>query len=346
MEQNQKKGRLAAFLARKGIVLSAKRYLIDAMSSMALGLFASLLIGTILGTIADKLDLIWLNDIATVAKASAGPAIALAVSYALGAPPLVLVSVAAVGYGSYQLGGPLCTYICAIIATEAGKLLSKETKIDIILTPAVTIIVGMLVARLIGPGVDAIMTGLGDVIMRATELRPFLMGVIVSLIVGTVLTLPISSAALCLTLGLVGLAGGAATAGCCAQMVGFAVMSFRENRWGGLAAQGLGTSMLQMANIIRNPVIWIPPLLTSAVTGPLATCVFKLENGVAVASGMGTCGLVGPIGVMTWEGFGTWQSWLGLVLICFILPAVLTPLFAWPLRRLGWIRENDLKLEL
>ncbi|HWQ58286.1 MAG TPA: PTS sugar transporter subunit IIC [Clostridia bacterium] len=346
MDEGQKKGRFAAFLKRKGIEVSAKRYLIDAMSSMVLGLFASLLIGTILGTLADKLGWTWLAEIAAFAKAVTGPAIAVSISYALAAPPLVLVSLCAVGYGSYELGGPLCTLICAILATEVGKLVSKETKIDILVTPAVTVLFGILLAKLIGPGVDAIMTGLGNVIMRATELRPFLMGMVVSAIVGMTLTLPISSAALCMALGLVGLAGGAATAGCCAQMVGFAVMSFRENSWGGLAAQGLGTAKLQMANIMKNPVVWIPPVLTSMITGPISTCVFRLENGVAVASGMGTCGLVGPIGIMTWEGFGPWRTWLGLALVCFVLPAVLTPLIAWPLRRLKWIRENDLRLEL
>ncbi len=346
MNKDQNTGRFAAFLKRKGIVISAKRYLIDAMSSMVLGLFASLLIGTILGTIAQKLNWAWLDEIATVAKAVTGPAIAASVSYALGAPALVLMSLIAVGHGSYALGGPLCTLICAILATEVGKLVSKETKIDILVTPAVTVVFGMLLARLIGPGVDLLMSGLGDLIMRATELRPFLMGIIVSLIVGMALTLPISSAALCMALGLVGLAGGAATAGCCAQMVGFAVMSFRENGWGGLAAQGLGTAKLQMANIMRNPVIWIPPLLTSAITGPISTCIFQLENSVPVASGMGTSGLVGPIGIMAWEGFGSLESWTGLILVCLVLPAVLTPLFALPLRKLGWIKPGDMKLEL
>ena len=192
--------------------------------------------------------------------------------------------------------------------------------------------------------------------MWATELQPFFMGVIVSVLVGVALTLPISSAAICAAFGLTGLAGGAAVAGCCAQMVGFAVMSFRENRWGGLFAQGIGTSMLQMGNIVRNPRIWIPPTVAAAITGPVATCLFRLQmNGAAVASGMGTCGLVGQIGVYTgWvsdvangtKAAITAFDWTGLLLICFILPAVLTPLIAMPLRKKGWIKENDLKLDL
>lgn len=340
------KGRVAAFLERKGVRLSAKRYFVDAMGSMAMGLFASLLIGTILGTLGSKLSLEWLSTIAGYAKAATGPAMAVAIGAALNAPPLVLFSLAAVGYGSNELGGPLGTLICAIVACELGKLVSRETKVDILVTPTVTIVSGCALALLVGPGVSAVMTGFGELIMRATELEPFFMGILVSALVGIALTLPISSAAICATLGLVGLAGGAATAGCCAQMVGFAVMSFRENRWGGIAAQGLGTSMLQMGNIIKNPVVWIPPTLVSMITGPIATCVFQLENGVAVASGMGTCGLVGPIGVMTWEGFGSPMSWIGLLAVCIVLPAVLTPIVAWPFRKLGWIKEGDLKLDL
>ena len=226
---------------------------------------------------------------------------------------------------------------------------TKETKVDILVTPTVTIVSGLLIARLAGPGVSAVMTGFGNLIMRATEMHPFFMGILVSVLVGVALTLPISSAAICAsfgTAGLIGLAGGAATAGCCAQMVGFAVMSFKENRYGGLVAQGLGTSMLQMGNIVKNPRIWLPPTIVSAITGPIASCVFKMENGVGVASGMGTCGLVGPIGVMASDGFGSAKSWIGMLLVCFILPAVLTPLVAYPMRKLGWIKDGDLKLEL
>lgn len=340
---------IAAFLARKGVVFSVKRYLVDAMGSMAMGLFASLLIGTILSTLADKLSLDWLKEIASFASAATGSAMAVAIGLALQAPPLVLFSLCAVGYGANSLGGPLGTLICTAVAAELGKIVSKETKVDILVTPTVTIVSGLLLARLAGPGVSAVMTGFGNLIMHATEMHPFFMGILVSVLVGVALTLPISSAAICAsfgTAGLIGLAGGAATAGCCAQMVGFAVMSFKENRYGGLVAQGLGTSMLQMGNIVKNPRIWLPPTIVSAITGPIASCVFKMENGVGVASGMGTCGLVGPIGVMASDGFGSAKSWIGMLLVCFILPAVLTPLVAYPMRKLGWIKDGDLKLEL
>lgn len=342
-------GSVAAFLKRKDVVFSVKRYFVDAMSSMAMGLFASLLIGTILSTVADKLSLQWLSDIAAFASAATGSAMAVAIGHALNAPPLVLFSLCAVGYGANSLGGPLGTFICAAIAAELGKIVSKETKVDILVTPTVTIVSGLIMARLAGPGVSAVMTGFGELIMSATEMHPFFMGMAVSVLVGIALTLPISSAAICASFGaagLVGLAGGAATAGCCAQMVGFAVMSFRENRYAGLVAQGLGTSMLQMGNIVKNPLIWLPPTIVSAITGPIASCVFKMENGVGVASGMGTCGLVGPIGVMASEGFGSVKSYVGMILVCFVLPAVLTPLIAYPMRKLGWIKDGDLKLEL
>ena len=352
------------FLKRKNIVFSAKRYGIDAMGAMAQGLFCSLLIGTILKTLGQQLGVDVLTQIGTFAMAMAGPAMAVAIGYALKADPLVLYSLATVGWASNQLGGaggPLAVLVIAIIAAECGKLVSRETKVDILVTPAVTICVGVGLAMLIAPAIGTAANAVGQAIMWATELQPFLMGVLVSALVGIALTLPISSAAICASLGLVGLAGGAAVAGCCAQMVGFAVMSFRENRWGGLVSQGLGTSMLQVPNIVKNPRIWIPPTLCSMITGPLATCLFRLEmNGAEINSGMGTCGLCGPIGV--WTGWlspsekaiaqgaqaivPTSFDWLGLVLICFVLPAVLTPLISLPLRKWGWIQENDLKLDL
>ena len=192
--------------------------------------------------------------------------------------------------------------------------------------------------------------------MWATRQEPFVMGIIISVIVGIALTLPISSAAICAALSLTGLAGGAALAGCCAQMVGFAVMSYKENKIGGLFAQGIGTSMLQMGNIVKNPKIWIPPIVASAVSGPIATCVFKLEmNGAAISSGMGTCGLVGQIGVYTgWlnditvgaRETITMMDWICLIAISVVIPAIITPLIALPLRKIGWIKENDLKLDL
>ena len=288
-----------------------------------------------------------------------GPGMAVAIGRALNCPPLVLFSLIPVGFAANSLGGaggPLAVLFVAIFASELGKAVSKETKIDILVTPIVTILAGIGFAKLIAAPIGAAASAVGQAIMWATELQPFFMGIIVSVIIGIALTLPISSAAICAALGLTGLAGGAAVAGCCAQMVGFAVMSFRENRWGGLVAQGIGTSMLQMGNIVRNVRIWIPPTLAAAVTGPVATCIFRLQmNGAAVSSGMGTCGLVGQLGVYTgWvndiaagtKAAITGMDWLGLVLVSFVLPAVLTWLFAIPLRKWGWIKEGDLKLDL
>lgn len=366
-------GKVRAFLKRKDIEISAKRYGIDALSAMAQGLFCSLLIGTIINTVGTQFHIGFLTKaVATIggteytvgglASAMSGPAMAAAIGYALHCPPMVLFSLIPVGFASNALGGaggPLAVLFVAILAAELGKAVSKETKIDILVTPLVTIGVGVALSAWWAPALGAAAMKVGDLVMWATELQPFLMGVLVSVIVGVVLTLPISSAAICASLGLVGLAGGAAVAGCCAQMVGFAVMSFRENRWGGLVSQGLGTSMLQMGNIVKNPRIWIAPTLTSAITGPIATCVFHLEmNGAPISSGMGTCGLVGQIGV--WTG---WLSpseqalakgaaaivpgamdWIGLVLICFVLPAVLCPLLNGVCRKLGWVKDGDLTL--
>lgn len=246
--------------------------------------------------------------------------------------------------------------IVTIFAAEFGKAVSKETKIDIIVTPFVTIFIGAGLSIWWAPAIGAAASAVGNAIMWATELQPFFMGILVSVIVGIALTLPISSAAICAALGLTGLAGGAAVAGCCANMVGFAVLSFRENKWGGLFAQGIGTSMLQMGNIVRNPRIWLPAILSSVITGPIATCVFHLQmNGAAVASGMGTCGLVGQIGIYTgWindiasgtKAAITPMDWIGMLLVCFILPGVLTWAFGLFFRKIGWIKENDLKLDL
>lgn len=347
------------FLKRKNIEFTAKRYGIDALGAMAQGLFASLLVGTILSTLGSQLNIAIFTELGDFAKSVSGPAMAVAIGYALKAPPLVLFSLAAVGLASNSLGGaggPLAVLLITIVAAELGKAVSKETKVDILVTPLTVIISGGLLAHFCAPAIGIAASYVGNVIMWATEQQPFVMGIIVSVIVGIALTLPISSAAICAALSLTGLAGGAAVAGCCAQMVGFAVMSFKENRWGGLVAQGIGTSMLQMGNIIKNPKIWIAPTLTCAITGPIATCIFKMEmNGAAISSGMGTCGFVGQIGVYTgWLSDianGTKEAitafdWAGLVLICFVLPAVITPLIALPLRKIGWIKENDLKLDL
>ena len=357
-----------AFLKRKNIVFSAKRYGIDAMGAMAQGLFCSLLIGTIVKTLGQQLNIPFLMDVGGYAAAMSGPAMAIAIGYALQAPPLVLFSLATVGYAANKLGsttlsgaagagGPLAVLLIAIVAAEFGKAVSKETKVDILVTPLVTILVGVALSALIAPAIGTAASSVGEFVKWATVLQPFWMGIMVSVIIGIALTLPISSAAICAALGLTGLAGGAAVAGCCAQMVGFAVMSFRENRWGGLVSQGLGTSMLQMGNIVKNPKIWIPPILASAITGPVATCLFHFQMNDpsgGVASGMGTCGMVGPIGVYAgWvndvasgvKTAITGADYLGMLLICFVLPAALTWAFAEVLRKMGWIGENDLKLD-
>ena len=351
-------GKVSAFLKRKNVLFSAKRYGIDAMGAMAQGLFASLLIGTIIKTLGQQLNVQFLIDAGNFAQQVAGPAMAVSIGAALSAPQLVLYSLIAVGMAANKLGGaggPLAVYFITIVASECGKIVSKETKVDILVTPAVTILVGVGLSVLCAPTIGAAASSVGDFIKWATNLQPLLMGILVSVVVGMALTLPISSAAICAALSLTGLAGGAAVAGCCAQMVGFAVMSFRENGVGGLVSQGLGTSMLQMPNIIRNPRVWIPPTLASAITGPIATCLFHLEmNGPAVSSGMGTCGLVGQIGVYTgWLNdiaAGTKAAilpmdWVGLILICFVLPAGLTRRCAFFMRKWGWIKDGDLKLQ-
>lgn len=351
--------KVKAFCKRKNIEISVKRYLIDALGAMAQGLFASLLIGTIISTLGTQLNIPILVTVGTYAKAAVGPAMAIAIGYALQAAPLVLFSLAAVGAAANELGGaggPLAVLVVAIFAAEFGKAVSKETKIDIIVTPFVTIFVGVALSIWWAPAIGAAASAVGNAIMWATELQPFFMGIIVSVIVGIALTLPISSAAICAALGLTGLAGGAALAGCCAQMVGFAVASFRENTWGGLFAQGIGTSMLQMGNIVKNPRIWLPATLASAITGPIATCLLHLQmNGAAVSSGMGTCGLVGQIGVYTgWiadieagsKAAITPMDWIGLIFVSFLLPGVLSWLFSVLFRKIGWIKEGDMRLDL
>ena len=360
--------KLKLFLKRKDVVISAKRYGIDALGAMAQGLFCSLLIGTIINTVGKQFNIGFLTStvatiagvdytVGSLASAMSGPAMAVAIGYALATPPLVLFSLITVGFASNALGGaggPLAVLFVAIIASEAGKMVSKETKIDILVTPLVTISVGILLSALLAPTLGKAAMKLGTVIMWATSLQPFLMGILVSLLVGVALTLPISSAAICAALGLTGLAGGAALAGCCAQMVGFAIISFPENKWGGLISQGIGTSMLQMGNIVKNPRVWIAPCITSMITGPIATCIFKLQmNGAAVSSGMGTCGLVGQIGVYTgWvndvtsgaKSAITSFDWIGLIMISFILPAVITPVIHMCVRKAGLVKDGDVKL--
>ena len=385
-EMPKKKNSFFAFLEKNGISLSPKVYFVDAMGAMALGLFASLLIGTIFGTLATYTGLAFLGTIATYAKAATGMAIGVAIAHKLGAQPLVIYSCAAVGAlanamgaiigdgailswaateaskeigGVFYASGPAGAFFAVVIACEFGKLVSKKTKVDILVTPVVTLLVGFLASWLLAPLVAYVMYYLGVFIATATTYLPLVMGIVVSVVMGVILTLPISSAAICAMIfsasaleaatlngtaeGFL-LAGGAAVAGCCAQMIGFAVISFRENGWGGVIAQGLGTSMLQMGNIIKNPLIWIPATLASAITGPISTCIFKLEC-TGVSAGMGTCGMVGPIGVFSDMGF-TVMSVVGVILVCIVLPAVLSLLFSEIMRKMGLIRQNDMKLEL
>ncbi len=361
------------------LVRYLKKYFLDAMGGMAQGLFATLLIGTIIGTVGGYIP--WapaqefMGMIATVCKNDfvVGAAIGVGMARAMGADPLVLYSSAVVGAAGYSIGilrnvaegkiighyipgdafgegiakltaGPAGCFLAVILAVELGMLVSKKTKVDILATPIVTIIPAVLLARFTSPYIAIAMFYLGEFVNTATTYQPLLMGIVISAVVGVILTLPISSAALCAMIGITGLAGGAATVGCCAQMVGFAVISFRENRWNGVVAQGLGTSMLQMGNICRRPQIWIPPTLAAAICGPLSTLIFKLEC-TGVSAGMGTCGLVGPIGVISATPKSA-MMWIGLVLLCVILPGALSLLFSEIMRKLGWIKEGDLKLEL
>lgn len=334
------------FLLRKNIEISPKRYFIDAMGAMAYGLFATLLVGTILKTIGEELNIPFLSEVIwPVANQATGPAIALAIAYSLKAPQLVMFSSAVVGIAAYQVGGPLGVFISSIVAVEIGKLVSGETRIDIVVTPIVTVLVGVGLAQIIGPTVLQLMKGIGTVIILATEFNPLVMGVIIAVVVGMVLTLPISSAALCLMLELDGLAAGAATIGCCAQMIGFATISWKDNGIKGFLAQGLGTSMLQMPNIYKNWKIWIPPTLASAIIGPIAILFFKMEN-YSLESGMGTCGLVGQIGTFNAMklNFSTTYILTAILLLQLILPAILSYVFYLILKKKSWIKDGEMKL--
>lgn len=339
---------LKQFLKRKDIEVSFQRYGIEVLGMMAYGLFASLLVGTILNTIGTQFGLSFLSEqVWPIANQATGAAIAVAIAYGLKAPPLVLFASTVCGLAGYALGGPVGTLIATLFGVEAGKMISKETVIDIVITPTVTILVGTVVAVTIGPAISSFLTWVGQMIIYFTTLQPFLMGILVSVVMGILLTLPISSAALSMMLGLTGIAGGAATAGCCANMIGFAVISFRENRWGGLLAQGVGTSMLQVPNIMRNWRIWIPVIAASAITGPISTMIFKLEN-TPLGSGMGTSGLVGQlttIAHMNEIGASMQNVYIGILLVHFVLPAILALGFDAILRRIGWIKPGDMKLE-
>lgn len=338
---------MSKFLKKKGVNISAKIYFIDTLSAMAMGLFCSLLVGTILNTIGTQFNIeILSTTIWDAAKLMTGPAIAVAVAHALKAPALVIYSSIITGYIGNEMGGAVGAWFAGIIAVEVGKLVAGETKVDILVTPICTILMGTLAAITIGPVLSKVMIKLGELVMLATEMRPFFMGIVVSVIVGMVLTLPISSAALCMMIGLSGLAGGAATAGCSAQMIGFAVMSYKENGIGGLISQGLGTSMLQIPNIIKNWKIWIPPTVAAAITGPISSVVFKMTN-IPIGSGMGTSGLVGQIGTitsMTADGVVASKIYLSIALVHIILPAIISLLLCNLLKSIGWIKEGDLKL--
>ncbi|MBE6637728.1 MAG: PTS sugar transporter subunit IIC [Ruminococcaceae bacterium] len=346
-----------------------KRYFIDAMGAMAQGLFASLLIGTIFKALGMIPRLGFLAEIGGFAQAMAGPAMAGAIAYSLKGHALVIFSSLAVGYAANTLGGaggPLAVFFIAIAAVEIGMLVSKKTKVDIIVTPFVTVLVGGVLSILVAPWIGTLVGYISTFIGWAAMQAPFVTGVVLSVVIGICLTLPISSAAICAGLVLTGsaaaqgsseglaIAGAAAVAGCCAQMVGFAAISFRENRWGGVLSQGIGTSMLQMPNILRHPQIWIAPTLASAITGPLAVCVFDLKMyGAAINSGMGTCGLLGPIGmILGWldpvNGYPvavTMRQWIGLALVCLVLPILLSLFFNEILRKIGLIKDGYMKLE-
>ena len=344
---------------------------VDGMAGMATGLFATLIIGTILSQIAGFIPGkygVLLGHGAALIKALTGAGIGVGVAVKFKDSALVTLSAAGAGMigafaskiiagsiltesGAILLAGPgepLGAFIAVMVAVSVGRLVSGKTKLDILITPSVTIVSGGIVGLLVGPPISEFMVKLGDLVNWGTEQAPILMGIVVSVIMGMILTLPISSAALGVMLNLGGLAAGAATIGCSAQMVGFAVASFRENRWGGLFAQGVGTSMLQVPNIMRRPLIWLPPTIASAILGPIGTAVFGMTNN-AVGSGMGTSGLVGQImtyQTMTAAGESSSYTLFLIVLMHVILPAALTLFISEGMRRAGWIKKGDMKLDL
>ncbi|RMX18804.1 PTS sugar transporter subunit IIC [Vandammella animalimorsus] len=333
---------LKSFLQSRNIEFSLRRYGIEALNYMTLGLFGSLIIGLILKTVGGWTGQPWLIEAGAMAQQSMGAAIGVAVAYGLQGPPIVVFASAAIGALGAKLGGPVGCFVAVAAATEASKLVSKTTPIDIIVTPATALAVGFLTAKGLAPFIGNVLEVTGNTIQWAMTLQPLLMSIILAVVMGMILTGPTSSAALAISLNLGGLAGGAATAGCAAQMIGFAAMSYRENGVSGLLSQGLGTSMLQLPNIVRNPRIWIPPILSAAILGPVATLGFGMQN-VPTGSGMGTSGFVGQVGTLAAMGESS-QVWLSIALLHFILPAALALLFAAILRRWGWIRPGDLKI--
>ncbi len=326
-----------------------KRYFVDAMSYMALGLFSSLIVGLIISQIAKIPHLGMLADFSSVLSASSpvvGAAIGAAIAYGLKSKPLVVFSCIAVGAYGYSLGGPVGAYVAALIANEVASVVAGKTKIDIIVTPLVTIIVGGFVSSFCGPYLSQFMTGLGNIINEATQLHPLPMGVAVSTLVGLALTAPISSAAICIMLGLDGIAAGAAAVGCAAQMVGFAVTSYKVNGVGGLISQGLGTSMLQFGNIMKRPQILLAPTLAGAVLGPISTCLFKMTN-IPAGAGMGTSGLVGQFGAYTAmsESFGGIKTVVIIAVMHFVAPALLSLLFHASFKKMGLVKDDYLRLK-
>ncbi|WP_158736547.1 PTS transporter subunit IIC [Alteribacillus sp. YIM 98480] len=334
---------MKSFFLRKGVKLSVKTYTVTALSYMALGLFSSLIIGLIINTIGEQLQWSFFMEMGTLAMDLMGPAIGAAVAYGLQAPPLILFSAIVSGAAGAELGGPAGAFIAALLSVEIGKLVSKETKLDIIVTPFVTIGSGFSIAYFLGPVINTGLIGFGELIMWATDQQPFIMGILVAVLMGLALTAPISSAAIAIMIGLEGIAAGAAAVGCSAQMVGFAVSSYRENGIAGLAALGIGTSMLQVPNIIKNPLILIPPTAAGAVFAPLSTMVFLLENNAAGA-GMGTSGLVGQIMTFSVMGFTSHVLW-GIILLHIIGPAIVSLILSEWMRKRNWITLGDMKLE-
>lgn len=353
--------------AWKKFVAILKYIFIDGLSGMALGLFATLIIGTIIGKIGSIIGGTIGGYIVIAGKFAQfmmGAGIALGMGYKLKKAPLVAISAAVVGMlASFagkivannaavidytKVGEPLCAFIASFVALEVGSLVAGKTKVDIIVTPLVAVASGALVALLLGKPIDTVMGFLREVIRYSGQQQPFLMGILVAVLMGVFLTLPISSAAIGLILGLDGIVAGAAVVGCCTHMVGYAVMSFRENKWGGLLAQGVGTSMLQMPNLVRKPILWLPPVIVSAILGPISTCALKITS-TATGSGMGTAGLVGIFETVTSLAEGGMGVWLAITeVVCFdmILPAALCLAISELMRRIGWIKYGDLKLDL
>lgn len=336
---------MKTFLQKKGVTLSLREYLITALSYMALGLFSSLIIGLIIKTIGEQVpyleSFVEMGSFAMDTKIMGG-AIGVAIAYGLKAPPLVMFSTLFAGAFGAELGGPAGSYVTALLACEFGKIVYKTTRIDILITPFVTIWVGFLTGKFIGPPINTFMVWFGEVINWSTAQQPFIMGVLVAVLMGWALTAPISSLAIAIMLSLDGLAAGAATIGCAAQMVGFATASYRENGLGGFLAQGIGTSMLQVANILKKPIIILPPTIAGAVLAPVATVWLDLENN-ALGAGMGTSGFVGQI--MTFETMGFSMPVLWTMLILHIIaPAIISWVIAEWFRKKGWIKPGDMKI--